>query len=273
MTAGDDMTSVHLTGTTVLRLDAGGTMWRLRSLVAMGHDAGRIARALQIHPTTIQKLLRGETAEVEPELRDLGCQLWNAWWDKRPPERTRTERRQASAARRRAEQHGWCPPLGLDEDELDEPGYRPYSRYRKASGTGVAAGFHPLSSTEERPEIGVKASRRGAATSPRPSRPAHLTAERLAVRRSAIPFSATTRPGLLAIIWSPRTSGERARWLRLAFAARERGRRTPGRAVIHQPDAVVDCDRACRAHDPVNRSAAEPTCARMSWLPTAGRPG
>jgi hypothetical protein len=37
---------------------------------------------------------------------------------------------------------GWCPPLGLDEDELDEPGYRPYSRYRAAAGTGTAGEFH-----------------------------------------------------------------------------------------------------------------------------------
>jgi len=142
MTAPADVTSADLIGTALLRLDAGGAMWRLRSLVAMGHDASRIGHALQVHPKAIQKLLRGETAEVEPGLRDLVCQLWNAWWDKRPPERTRTERRLASTARRRAEQHGWCPPLGLDEDELDEPGYRPYSRYREASGTGVAADFH-----------------------------------------------------------------------------------------------------------------------------------
>src|SRR5262245_45752373 len=119
-------------------------MWRLRSLVAMGHDASRIADALQASPKVIQKLLRGGTAEVTPELRDLACTLWNAWWDKRPPERTRTEHGLASAARRRAQLHDWCPPLGLDEDQLDEPGYRPYSCYRHATGTGIATDFHPL---------------------------------------------------------------------------------------------------------------------------------
>jgi hypothetical protein len=31
------------------RTDAAGTMWRLRSLVAMGHDSARIARALGVH--------------------------------------------------------------------------------------------------------------------------------------------------------------------------------------------------------------------------------
>ena len=144
MTAAADVTSAHPTGTAVLRLDAGGTMWRLRSLVAMGHDANRIALALQESPKAIQKLLRGETADVTLELGDLTCELWNAWWDKRPPERTCTERRLASAARRRAQRHDWCPPLGLDEDQFDEPGYRPYSRYRDATGTGVAMDFHPI---------------------------------------------------------------------------------------------------------------------------------
>jgi hypothetical protein len=94
-------------------------------------------------PAVIQQLLRGEADAVTPELRDLACQLWDAWWDKRPPERTLGERRKARLARRRAETEGWCPPLGLDEDELDEPGYRPYSRYRPATGTGIAGEFRP----------------------------------------------------------------------------------------------------------------------------------
>ena len=132
-------------------VDAGGTIWRLRSLVAMGHDASRIAHALGEQPKAIRKLLRGETTEVTPELRSLACQLWNSWWDKRPPERTRTERGLASAARHHAEQHGWCPPLGLDEDQLDEPGYRPYSRYRRAVGTGIAADFRPHRQLAGRP--------------------------------------------------------------------------------------------------------------------------
>src|SRR5580700_1898525 len=127
------------------RVDATGTMWRMRSLVAMGHDGTRIARALAVSPQTIRKLLRGEERQVSAHLRDLACQLWNAWWDKRPPQRTRDERRAAASARHQAQRRGWCTPLGLDEDELDEPGYRPYSRYRPAIGTGTAGEFLPYS--------------------------------------------------------------------------------------------------------------------------------
>jgi len=139
-------------GVTV-RLDAGGTIWRLRSLVAMGHGASRIARAMRLRPAVVRELIRGEAKTVTPELRDLACQLWDAWWDKRPPERTQAERRAASGARHRAERHGWCTPLGLDEDELDEPGYRPYSLYRFATGTGIAADFRRAASWAIRKEI------------------------------------------------------------------------------------------------------------------------
>lgn len=124
-------------------VDSGGTMWRLRSLVAMGHDATRIARALGVRPQTVQKILRGDADTVNPQLRNRASQLWDTWWDKRPPEQTRTQRRNAAAARRQAERLDWCPPLGLDEDDLDEPGYRPYSRYRAATGTGTAEEVQP----------------------------------------------------------------------------------------------------------------------------------
>ena len=125
----------------IVWVDAGGTTWRLRSLVAMGHSAIRIATALHVRTDTVQKLLRGEVALLGTDLRNLACQLWNAWWDKCPPETTRGERQAAIAARRRAERNNWCAPAGLDEDLLDQPGYRPFSSYRPAIGTGVADDF------------------------------------------------------------------------------------------------------------------------------------
>jgi hypothetical protein len=124
-------------------VDCGGTMWRLRSLVAMGHDATRMAHALGVHPQTVQEILRGDADTVSSRLRDRASRLWDAWRDKRPPEQTPSQRHAADTARRQAQRLGWCPPLGLDEDELDEPGYRPYARYRAATGTGTAGEFRP----------------------------------------------------------------------------------------------------------------------------------
>jgi hypothetical protein len=127
----------------IIWVDANGTMWRLRSLVAMGHSATRMATALHVRLDTVQKLLRGEVALVGSDLRNLTCLLWTAWWDKRPPGSTRPERQAAASARRRAERNDWCAPAGLDEDLLDQPGYRPYCRYRPATGTGIADDFSP----------------------------------------------------------------------------------------------------------------------------------
>jgi hypothetical protein len=128
----------------IVWVDANGTAWRLRSLVAMGHSATRIAGALGIRVESVQKLLRGDAALIGTDLQRLASRLWDAWWDKRPRESTAAERRAAAAARRRAETNNWCAPVGLDEDQLDEPGYRPYCRYRQASGSGVATDFQPV---------------------------------------------------------------------------------------------------------------------------------
>jgi hypothetical protein len=125
------------------RLDAGGTRLRLRALHVMGHGSARIARALGVREMTIRRLTRGDASSVSPQLRDAVTDLYDAWWDKRAPERTRAERAAATLARRRAIAGNWCAPAALDDDRLDIPGYRPRSRWRPATGTGVAPDIHP----------------------------------------------------------------------------------------------------------------------------------
>ena len=123
------------------RMDANGSVWRMRSLIAMGHDATRIARALDVAPHAMQRLIRGDCQTVTVTVHFLACRLWDAWWDKTPPERTPAERRAAARARQHAKRHDWPAAAGLDEDMLDRPGYRPWCRYRPATGTGIAADF------------------------------------------------------------------------------------------------------------------------------------
>ncbi len=72
-------------------------------------------------------------------LRDDITRLFDAWWDKRPPRRTPGEKTAACKALQRAAGHNWPCPAALDEDELDQPGYKPAARWRYARGTGVAA--------------------------------------------------------------------------------------------------------------------------------------
>ena len=134
----------HLTpAAAAARMDANGTMWRLRSLVAMGHDCARIARALSVPPALARRVVGGQARTVTCGFRAAADQLWDAWWDKTPPQRTPAHRRAATLALRRAEAHGWPAAAGLDEDQLDEPGYRPWCRYRPATGTGTAPDFSP----------------------------------------------------------------------------------------------------------------------------------
>jgi hypothetical protein len=125
------------------RIDANGTMWRLRSLIAMGHDCARIARALNVPPSLVRRIARGQARTVTSHFQVTVCQLWDAWWDKTPPRRTPAQRRAATRALRQAKSNNWPAAAALEEDLLDEPGYRPWCRYRPATGTGTAPDFPP----------------------------------------------------------------------------------------------------------------------------------
>ena len=125
------------------RVDAGGTRLLLRALHVMGHGSARIARALGVRETAISELVRGDARTIRPRLRDAIADLYDAWWDKRAPERTRAERAAATAARRKAIAGNWCAAAALDDDQLDEPGYRPSQGWKPATGTGVAPEIPP----------------------------------------------------------------------------------------------------------------------------------
>jgi hypothetical protein len=120
------------------RVGANGPMWRLRSLIAMGHTTGRIATALGASPNTVQALIRGDRATVTTGLAGDITRLFDAWWDKRPPRQTREEKAAACKARHRAAGHNWPCPAALDDDELDRPGYQPAAGWRYGHGTGTA---------------------------------------------------------------------------------------------------------------------------------------
>ena len=126
------------------RVDAGGTRLRLRALHVMGHGSARIARACGASPQTIRALVTGQAPTVSRPLRDAIAVVYEAWWDKRAPARTRAERSAATAARRRAITGNWCAAAALDDDELDVPGYQPDYGWRAAQGTGTAPDLTPL---------------------------------------------------------------------------------------------------------------------------------
>jgi hypothetical protein len=133
------------------RVDAGGTRLRLRALHVMGHSSARIARAVGVREKTIRKLVTGDARTIAPRLRDTITTLYDAWWDKRAPDRTRFERGAATAARKRAIAGNWCAAAALDDDQLDTPGYRPRHGWKPATGTGTAPDIHPRNHRKTRP--------------------------------------------------------------------------------------------------------------------------
>jgi plasmid maintenance system antidote protein VapI len=120
------------------REQALGTAQMMRALVAMGHSQERISRALGVHPDTVRHLVHGTSATVAQDLRADTRRLYDAWWDRRPPEQTREERTAAEAARRRAERAGWCTGGALDDERLEDRSYAPRAGWRRAEGTGPA---------------------------------------------------------------------------------------------------------------------------------------
>jgi hypothetical protein len=131
------MTAVPVTSPTA-RVPAGGTVLRLRGLIAMGHWHSRIARALGCDFWIVRDLASGKAQTVQASIADAAAELYEAWWDKVPPERSKTELLAGEHARRTAMMHGWCCPAGIDDDLIDEPGYQPLSLWRRADGTGTA---------------------------------------------------------------------------------------------------------------------------------------
>jgi len=125
------------------RVDAGGSRLRLRALHVMGHGSARIARALGVREATIRQIVRGDARTVSLKLRDAITGLYDTWWDKRAPARTRFERGAATAARKRAIAGNWCAGAALDDDLLDIPGYRPRHGWKPATGTGTAPDIAP----------------------------------------------------------------------------------------------------------------------------------
>jgi hypothetical protein len=109
----------------------------------MGHGSARIARAVGVHPRTIRKLVCGGARTVSSQLRDAIADLYDTWWDKRAPARTRFERSAANAARIRAIVGDWCAAAALDDDLLDTPGYQPQYGWKAATGTGTAPDICP----------------------------------------------------------------------------------------------------------------------------------
>lgn len=120
------------------RRDATGARRRLRALTALGHPAVSLARRLHVPPSAVRAIIGGKAATVTEAMHVAVCELYEQIWDLRPFERTPAERRAVAAARTRSARQGWPPPMGLDDGRIDDPGYKPRTRWHPATGTSAA---------------------------------------------------------------------------------------------------------------------------------------
>lgn len=116
------------------RADACGSRRRLRALVALGHPPAALAGRAGISASRMRRLLDGQTRTVDAELAARVRALYEHLWNQLPAEGGGRQRAAVQAARRRAAAGNWPPPMGLDDDRLDDPDYRTRTAWRKAAG-------------------------------------------------------------------------------------------------------------------------------------------
>jgi hypothetical protein len=115
-----------------------GRQWRRRLRTDRdGHPAASLACALEVSPGVVWGIVRGTMATVSRDMHAGVSVLNERRWNLRPPERTRADRQAADAPRRQAAARGWPAPMGLDDERIDDPAYRPHAYWRRAHGTGT----------------------------------------------------------------------------------------------------------------------------------------
>ena len=102
-----------------LRASINGTALRLRALAVVGWSNTDIAARLGTTPFVVWGWQHARGQWITPESAARVAALYDAVWDQPPPGRY------AVKIRRHAARMGWLPPMGLDDDLIDQPDYRP----------------------------------------------------------------------------------------------------------------------------------------------------
>lgn len=109
-------------------VDATGTRRRLQALYAAGWTWRAITARYGTTEGTARNHARGPTCTATTARKVAA--LYTELADLEPAAGTPAELRARNAARRRAREAGWVPPIAWDDDTLDDPTAKPYAGER-----------------------------------------------------------------------------------------------------------------------------------------------
>jgi hypothetical protein len=110
-----------------------GTQRRIRALFALGWFDTSIEAATGV-PAGKLRRARLDRQSIRPDLAASVAGAYEALWNREPPRQTAGQQGEANAARAYARRWGWAPPMGWDDDLIDDPAYRPPAREWKRAG-------------------------------------------------------------------------------------------------------------------------------------------
>lgn len=110
---------------------AHGTVLRMRALVTLGWSQSKLASRLGVERSNFR--LATGTMTITVRTRDAAARLYDELSMTLPPAGNQRDRISVSRARNYAAERGWLPPLALDDDRLDDPGYEPWVEYPESS--------------------------------------------------------------------------------------------------------------------------------------------
>jgi hypothetical protein len=171
------------------RCDGTGSARRLQALMAIGHSEARLTRLARYygapeseHDVTGLMAPPGRvTVTVSRDTYHAICRLYDDLWDQAPPQDSPAERAAAAAARARARHNDWPTPAALDDDLIDDPGYRPGCGWLPATLAGAPQrpfiappASPPARITRRRPRSSGRPGCRGAASQQHRREPRNL---------------------------------------------------------------------------------------------------
>ena len=106
-----------------------GAQRRLQALLNRSWSLPTIANVTGMRTPQLARAL-DNSATITPKLAAEIRTAYDLLWIAEPPRATQAERDLGDAARSRAEDCGWPPPLAWDDDQIDQPEGRPADGWR-----------------------------------------------------------------------------------------------------------------------------------------------